>query len=210
MIDINRYMRYTQKCAGGYARRTQMTEHFEDMVGAGYIGIAQSLARYRQGDYNFERSCPMRIKGAIVDYIRQNTMLTRPSKRFLGEIEWSRQKLFTALGRLPDREEIARHLHFDIDDFDSAESAASISIDDEIDIDTLSGGQYKPVYIDLKRAFWALSDREMRYIDLHYSSGLTQAEIAELDSISHVAVYLVIKRAVGKMKDFLDDFTSPG
>lgn len=84
----------------------------DDLLSAGWIGLAEALQRRTSGmnEEQFEAYASHRVQGAILDYLRSLDPLSRKLRGASRRISESTAELASRLGRAPDEEEIADEL----------------------------------------------------------------------------------------------------
>src|ERR671914_2002166 len=108
----------------------------DDLVSYGLLGLIGAIERYDPGrDVKFETYAISRIKGAIIDELRQLDWVPRSIRSRAREIERAIAELEARLGRAPTDEEIADKLGVtqeELDDSLSEISRSSIAALDEL------------------------------------------------------------------------------
>lgn len=80
----------------------------DDLVQVGMIGLADALSRYEASQgVQFETFASQRIRGAMLDELRDNDWMSRTSRKGQKDIEAAIQRLEQQLGRAPRESEIA-------------------------------------------------------------------------------------------------------
>ena len=83
----------------------------DDLIQAGLIGLSEALSRFvdNQG-VQFETFAGQRIRGAMIDELRQNDWVSRGVRKSQKDIEKAVHNLENLLGRSPSETEIANKL----------------------------------------------------------------------------------------------------
>lgn len=89
------------------ARRLPAHIELDDLVQDGTIGLIQAAGAYRPERGEFQAFAAPRIRGAILDAIRNGDTATRDQRRWTSEDARLRQVLTGRLGRPPEDEEVA-------------------------------------------------------------------------------------------------------
>ncbi len=88
------------------ARRVPRHVDRDEIVSAGYLGLAEALGKLGpEEDPTFERYAMLRARGAILDYLRSCDLLTRGERAAVRRLTEAVRRLTFALGRLPSDEE---------------------------------------------------------------------------------------------------------
>jgi RNA polymerase sigma factor for flagellar operon FliA len=92
----------------------------DDLIQVGMIGLAEALSRYdaAQG-VQFDTFATQRIRGAMLDELRESDWMSRSSRKNQKDIEKAVQRLEQKLGRVPLESEIAEELDMDLADYQS-------------------------------------------------------------------------------------------
>ncbi len=170
----------------------------EDLVHAGVLGLMDALTRYDEGrQVQFKTYAKFRIRGAILDSLRELDWSPRDLRRKARQIESVSARLSHELGRAPSEQEIAAELNLSLDSFQHllAEldglDLGSFHIesgDREHDDDLceyLPGNpEESPYFLTMKselhaylvRAIQELSEKEQQVLSLYYYEELTMKE----------------------------------
>jgi RNA polymerase sigma factor for flagellar operon FliA len=194
----------------------------EDLVQAGIIGLLDACRNYdSEKDTQFHTFAKYRIRGAILDSLRQLDWGSRTLRRKGREIASSVAKLESQMGRHPLEEEIAADLHMRVDElqraltqldglflvgqlaiagdnaesFDLIESAPSAGRDNPFDL-CLEG----EIKAQLTAAVSRMSDRTQLILSLYYYDGLTMKEVAEVVGIAVSRVSQIHGAAMLKLR----------
>jgi RNA polymerase sigma factor for flagellar operon FliA len=80
----------------------------DDLIQMGMIGLADALTRYESGHgAQFETFATQRIRGSMIDELRDTDWLSRTSRKGQKDIERAIHKLEQRFGRSPQEQEIA-------------------------------------------------------------------------------------------------------
>src|SRR6476620_5319210 len=116
LADI--YMSIVRRHAYRLARRLPSHVNVEDLMGAGYLGLADALNKYdRSGPDRFEAYADCRIRGAMLDELRSYDPLSRDLRDLNNKIVATVRKLTSSLGRPPEEAEIAANLEIPVEAF---------------------------------------------------------------------------------------------
>jgi RNA polymerase sigma factor for flagellar operon FliA len=89
-----------------YARHSGTS--IEDLVSEGYVGLVQAARKFqsRRGT-QFSTFAAPRIRGAILDALRRDNLLSRPMAAEVARLKVKHDSLSSTLGRDPTQDEIA-------------------------------------------------------------------------------------------------------
>ncbi|HKQ70432.1 MAG TPA: FliA/WhiG family RNA polymerase sigma factor [Polyangiaceae bacterium] len=134
----DRYMSMVRRHAYRLARRLPSHVNVEDLVGAGFVGLADALNKYdRSGPDRFEAYADCRIRGAMLDELRSYDPLSRDLRDLNNRIVAAVRKLTAELGRPPEESEIADELRIPVVTF--RERLAKLSFGGLVSLDTTGG-----------------------------------------------------------------------
>ncbi|SFO30095.1 RNA polymerase, sigma 28 subunit, SigD/FliA/WhiG [Variovorax sp. PDC80] len=92
----------------------------DDLIQVGMIGLADALSRYEASQgVQFETFATQRIRGAMLDELRDGDWLSRGSRKSQKQIEQAVRALEQKLGRAPAESEIADALEMPLADYQS-------------------------------------------------------------------------------------------
>jgi RNA polymerase sigma factor FliA len=203
----------------------------EDLVQAGVIGLLDACRNYdSEKDAQFHTFAKYRIRGAILDSLRQLDWGSRTLRRKGREIAASAAKLESQLGRHPLEEEIAADLHMRVDELQDALTQldglflvgqlANVSGDDAESFDLIesapSAGRDNPFELclegemkaQLAAAVSRMSEREQLILSLYYYEELTMKEVSEVVGIAvsrvsqiHAAAMLKLRVSLAHLRE---------
>jgi RNA polymerase sigma factor for flagellar operon FliA len=206
---------------------------FEDLVHAGVLGLIEALRKYDASkNVQFKSFAQFRIRGAILDSLRELDWGSRRLRRKARSIDQATERLAAKLGRQPDEEEIAAELgiqltalhqllsHLDglelvgqqtpsgedrSETFDLIESAAAPAAESPFH-ECLRGEMKKA----LARAIASLSEKEQQVISLYYREELTMKEIAAVLEVVESRVSQLHTAALAKLRAALQQMAVEG
>ncbi len=196
----------------------------EDLVSAGYLGLLDAVEKFRESHQaQFRTYAELRIRGAILDSLRELDGATRSMRRRSREIERTKEVLTTKLGRVPEEKEIAEELTISLADLrETLAGVKAAEIDslqaereDEDGHDLLStladtktkdalslclDGEFKQRMVE---AIDSLPERERLVITLSFYEELTLKEIGEMLSITESRVSQIRSKAIAGLRTAL-------
>jgi RNA polymerase sigma factor for flagellar operon FliA len=107
-----RFMPLVRRIAMRTIRTLPATLTFDDILSAGWVGMAEALQRRTEDmqDEHFEAYASYRVRGAILDYLRVLDPLSRKLRGASRRITEAASDLTNRLGRVPNEDEIAGEL----------------------------------------------------------------------------------------------------
>jgi len=197
----------------------------EDLIHAGVLGLIDALNKYDPGKkVHFKSYAKFRIRGAIIDSLRELDWGSRPLRRKGRKIEEAVAKLSAKLGRQPEEEEIAAELGTSLEElFATAirldglaligqEVAAAYDRGEKTDlIESAPSRDEGPEDLCLRteirdrlaEAIGTLSQKEQMVISLYYREELTMKEIAAVLQLGESRVCQIHALALPKLRSAL-------
>jgi RNA polymerase sigma factor for flagellar operon FliA len=117
---IRQYQPLVRKLAHHLMAKLPANVQVDDLIQVGLIGLSEALSRFEstQG-VQFETFATQRIRGAMLDELRENDWVSRGTRKSQKEIEESLRRLEHRLGRSPLESEIAADLGMSLGDYQS-------------------------------------------------------------------------------------------
>jgi len=199
----------------------------EDLVHAGVIGLIEAVR-----SFDPSKSVPLkayakfRIRGAILDSLRELDWGSRPLRHKGRQIEEAISNLSKKLGRQPEEEEIAAELGISIDElyaiahridgailvgqqvnsiYDSSEKQDLIESAPSRDENPFELCVRTEVKEKLAKAIATLSGKEQMVISLYYKEELTMKEIAAVMQLGESRISQLHTLALPKLRAALQD-----
>ena len=182
----------------------------EDLIHAGVVGLIDALGKFDQSKHvQFSSYAKFRIRGAILDSLRELDWSPRELRRKGRMVEQAYSTLAGTLGRAPNESEIARELGLELRELQSllAEldglELTSLRVESPRDgkeedlTDRVSGAPDEtPFFFCLRsemkgllsQAISELPDKEQRVLSLYYFEELTMREVGEVLGIGESRV----------------------
>ncbi len=117
---IRQYVPLVRRLAHHMIAKLPPNVELDDLIQVGMIGLTEALSRYEvaQG-VQFETFATQRIRGAMLDELREGDWMSRSSRKSQKDIEKAVQRLEQKLGRSPLESEIAAELGMALADYQS-------------------------------------------------------------------------------------------
>lgn len=192
---------------------------FDDLVSYGVFGLIDAIDKF---DINrgvkFDTYAQLRVRGAIIDYLREMDWLPRSVRQKAKELEKAYNELENELGRPAKDEEVAGKLGVSIDEFQkkiqNITTFSVVSLDDmleqkrEITGDESRADENPDSLVEsaelnniLAEAINIMPEKEKKVISLYYYEELTYKEIGKLLSISESRVSQLHTKAIIRLKN---------
>jgi RNA polymerase sigma factor FliA len=124
-------------------RRFPSCVDVDELINVGALGLMDAVDRFDSSrEVPFKAYAEIRIRGAIVDALREADWVPRSVRRKYNKIENARATLHRQLGRDPSRAELAHALELTMDQFDALAGDAQVrklvSLDNPVDDDNMT------------------------------------------------------------------------
>ena len=192
---------------------------FDDLVSYGVFGLIDAIDKY---DLNrgvkFDTYAQLRIRGAIIDYLREIDWLPRSVRQKTKDLEKAYNELENELGRSATDEEMAEKMGVSVDEFQKKiQNVAAYSIvslddlleqkrevipeEDYLDNNPDSIVEHKEIKNIVADAIALLPEKEKKVIALYYYEELTYKEIGKILNISESRVSQIHTKAIIRLKN---------
>jgi RNA polymerase sigma factor for flagellar operon FliA len=191
----------------------------DDLIHAGILGLFDAVAKYRpEKQVLFPSYAKHRIKGAILDSLRQLDWASRDLRRRHKQVEAATRELSATLQRTPTEAEIAEKLGVDVKRWRQMMSdmrcagllSASSRGPEQEDLpapEYPARPETQPDHIcargelrgRLQGSMKALPERYRKVVALYYTKELTMREIGDILGINESRVSQIHKAALEKM-----------
>lgn len=198
----------------------------DDLIQVGLIGLNDALTRYEvtQG-VQFETFATQRIRGAMLDELRENDWMSRSSRKSQKDIEQAVRRAEQKAGRCATESEIARELQMELADYQSllgkVRGAQLVYLEDMGHASDEDGGSdgfldrnvadagADPVTLlreqgirsALVAAIKLLPEREQHIMGMYYEEDMNLKEIAAVLGVTESRVCQLHSQAVARLRN---------
>lgn len=121
-LDLNAQIRQhtplVRRLAHHMMAKLPPSVQIDDLIQVGLIGLSEALTRFEANQgVQFETFASQRIRGAMLDELRENDWMSRSSRKSQKDIENALRRLEHKLGRSPVESEIAAELSLSLHDY---------------------------------------------------------------------------------------------
>jgi RNA polymerase sigma factor for flagellar operon FliA len=192
----------------------------DDLIQAGMIGLLDAITRYEETHgAQFETYAVLRIRGAMLDELRNSDWLPRSMRQNMRKVEAAMSALQQKLGHAPTESEVAKSLKLSLadyqdmlsdgcghqlvyyEDFHDSEGNDSFldryAVDDADPLRSLMDGDFRQAVID---AIDSLPPREKILMGLYYEEELNLKEIGAVMGVSESRVSQLHTQAVARLR----------
>ena len=221
-IDVDELIKthsdLVRKIAWQIHGRTRHTTEIEDVMQVGFTGLVNAAQQYtRKEGASFGTYASIRIKGAIIDYLRKSSNLCRTTIQMKKRYNKTQSQLQSKLMRQPTITELSAAMNMSetelhewehafqanaLDSLDNVYDQYSIwyASDEDSPEETLNQSQLKEL---LKLALHELNEREALVIQLYYVEELNVYEIAAVLEVSTGRVSQMKKSAIANLRSYI-------
>jgi RNA polymerase sigma factor FliA len=217
------YMPLVRRVAGRMVGSLPRSVRMEDMVSAGVVGLLASVNNFDPSlGVKFETFATNRIRGAMVDALRELDWVPRSIRQKARQLERVIDELTQKQGRMPEDEEIAARLDLSFEDYqrllDEVNVTVLLSLDDTFPSSGLNFGNLADVTADalasssqetmednelrdlIVSALKRLPEQERLVLALYYYEELTFKEIGSILGLTESRVSQIHSKAILKLK----------
>jgi len=205
-------------------RRFPASVDLDELVNVGALGLIDAVDRFDESrNVPFKAYAEIRIRGAIVDALREADWVPRSVRRKVNRIEAAREKLFRALDRTPTREEMAKELEISVKAYEDLAGDARIrklvSLDAPVDddnstalVDRVENGDEDflttwtkdELKAQVIQAVHNLPKKERTAVALYYLHELTLKEIGQVLGVTESRACQLRSSGIKRLKFRLD------
>jgi RNA polymerase sigma factor for flagellar operon FliA len=204
----------------------------DDLIQAGMMGLLDAINRYEETHgAQFETYAVQRIRGAMLDELRNSDWLPRSIRQNARKVEDALQSLLQQLGRQPQENEVAQHMKISLADYQALLSECGghqliyyedfhdddgghehfldryQSSDSDDPLQNLINGGFREAVVDSIRA---LPEREQILMGLYYEQEMNLKEIGAVMGVSESRVCQLHSQAVSRMRSYLREHSWTG
>ena len=219
---IRHYQPLVHRLAHHMMAKLPASVEVDDLIQVWLIGLSEALSRYETGQgAQFETFATQRIRGAILDELRENDWMSRGSRKNQKDIEQALRRLEHRLGRSPIESEIAAELGLSLSDYQSLlgkvrgtqliylEDMGRSGEDDDGFLDRhVADNDADPLNLlgdqrlrqALVTAIKTLPEREQFVMSMYYEQDMNLKEIAAVLNITESRVCQLHSQSVARLR----------
>jgi len=195
----------------------------DDLIHAGVMGLFDAVIKYDDSkNVAFHAYAKHRIKGAILDSLRQMDWASRDLRRRQKQVESVTRDLSVKLGRTPTETEVAHEMGLDADRWHRVQMELSMTgvvsatpnpdQEHERPMEFAGAPESRPdrmcerrqLQVTLARAIGKLPERYQKVVFLYYTNDMTMKEIGDVLGVNESRVSQIHKIALKKMANVLE------
>ncbi|KUO52520.1 MAG: hypothetical protein APF76_05670 [Desulfitibacter sp. BRH_c19] len=226
---IESYLPLVKKIVGRMTLKLPLHWDREDVISYGIIGLIEAVERFIPAKgIKFETFATLRIRGAILDALRDSTIIPRGLSENLSKVSRTIERLEQEMGTETTSEDIAKVLNMSVKEVDGIIMAfahlSCVSLQESLRIDGTEGeglalidtlaapSMYNPeeqvawkeTQDKLIKAIDELTEKEKLVLAMYFHEQLTLKEIAYIMNITESRVSQLKSKILLKIRLFLE------
>ncbi len=218
---IRQYVPLVRRLAHHMIAKLPPNIEIDDLIQVGMMGLAEALSRYEASQgVQFETFATQRIRGAMIDELREGDWMSRGSRKSQKDIEHALRRLEQRLGRSPLESEIAAELEMTLPDYQSL--LAKVRGTQLVYLEDMGAGQDDDSFLDrhvadsdadpmqqlrdqrlrtsLVAAIEGLPEREKFIMSMYYDDDMNLKEIAAVLGITESRVCQLHSQSIARLR----------
>lgn len=188
----------------------------DDLISSGFFGLLDAIERYDPVRGNkFETYAGVRIRGAILDYLRSKDWLPVSLRQKIRRYEQAVSTLESKLGRAATDKEVAEYLDISLENLQQIvcqlNVATIIPLEEYIRSEKVDAALVSPVdnlemkelQESLAEAIDKLPEKERIVVSLYYYNELTLREISVILKLSEARISQLHTKAIFRLRGYL-------
>jgi RNA polymerase sigma factor for flagellar operon FliA len=219
---IRQYSPLVRRLAHHMMAKLPASIQVDDLIQVGLIGLSEALTRFEASQgVQFETFATQRIRGAMIDELRENDWMSRGSRKSQKEIEVALHRLEHRLGRSPTESEIAAELGMNLTEYQALlnkvrgtqlvyleDMAGSGDGEDsfldrhviDTDSDPMQLLRDQRLRQSLVEAIKLLPEREQYIMSMYYEKDMNLKEIAAVLGITESRVCQLHSQSIARLR----------
>jgi RNA polymerase sigma factor for flagellar operon FliA len=220
---IRQYQPLVRKLAHHMMAKLPASVQVDDLIQVGLIGLSEALSRFESSQgVQFETFATQRIRGAMLDELRENDWMSRGSRKSQKDIEQALRRLEHQLGRTPIESEIAQELGMGLTEYQTL--LGKVRGTQLVYIEDMSrGGEGEDGFLDhhdvadegadpvaalgdqrlriaLVAAIKTLPEREQFVMSMYYEQDMNLKEIAAVLGVTESRVCQLHSQSIARLR----------
>jgi RNA polymerase sigma factor for flagellar operon FliA len=199
----------------------------DDLIQVGMIGLSEALTRYEAAQgVQFETFATQRIRGAMIDELREGDWMSRGSRKSQKDIERAVQRVEQRLGRAPSEGQIAAEMGIGLseyqellgkvrgtqlvcledmsgDDGDEDFLDRHVASDDANPLNRLQDQRMRQALVDANKN---LPEREQYVMSMYYEHDMNLKEIAAVLKVTESRVCQLHSQSIARLRSKLREW----
>ncbi|WP_300717082.1 RNA polymerase sigma factor FliA [Hydrogenophaga sp.] len=223
--QLRKYSPLVRRLAHHMIAKLPPSVELDDLIQVGMIGLTEAIARFEptQG-VQFETFASQRIRGAMIDELREGDWMSRGSRKSQKDIEQAVSRLQQKLQRVPKESEIAAELGMPLADYQHLlakvrgtqlvylEDISGSSDDEDGFLDRHMGDseadpsaklQDHRMRTALVAAINVLPEREQQIMSMYYEHDMNLKEIAAVLGVTESRICQLHSQSIARLRSKL-------
>ncbi len=223
--QLRKYSPLVRRLAHHMIAKLPPSVELDDLIQVGMIGLTEAIARFEptQG-VQFETFASQRIRGAMIDELREGDWMSRGSRKSQKDIEQAVSRLQQKLQRVPKESEIAAELGMELADYQHLlakvrgtqlvylEDISGSSDDEDGFLDRHMGDseadpsaklQDHRMRTALVAAINVLPEREQQIMSMYYEHDMNLKEIAAVLGVTESRICQLHSQSIARLRSKL-------
>ncbi len=219
---IKQYQPLVRRLAHHMMAKLPPSVDVEDLIQVGLIGLSEALTRFESNQgVQFETFATQRIRGAMLDELRENDWMSRGSRKSQKDIEEAMRRLEHRLGRVALESEIATELGMGLQEYQTLlgkvrgtqlvyleDMSRSDNEDDhfldrhvaDTEADPMNMLRDHRLRSALVAAIKALPEREQFVMSMYYEHDMNLKEIAAVLEVTESRVCQLHSQSIARLR----------
>ncbi len=199
----------------------------DDVVNEGVIALMEAIETYDpERGAKFETYATLRIRGAIIDYVRSQDWVPRSVRKFARDLDNANSVLYNQYNRMPTTAELSEYLEMTEEKLLKCMAEASTTVtlsfeellyEDNFEDHPASVGEATDAGVlreecrrVIAQAIETLKEKEKQVITLYYYKNMKYSDIAKTLGISESRVCQINTKATLTLKTLLEPYIKGG
>lgn len=199
----------------------------DDVINEGVIALMEAIETYDpEKGAKFETYATLRIRGAIIDYVRSQDWVPRSVRKFARDLDNANSVLYNQYNRIPTTAELSEYMEMSEEKLLKcmAEAATTVTLsfeellyEDNFEDHPSSAGEATDAGVlreecrrIIAEAIDSLKEKEKQVITLYYYKNMKYSDIAKALGISESRVCQINTKATLTLKALLEPYIKGG